>query len=57
MIVYIDDLRPGEGLTLEFQARALYPVRAQPVASRVYAYYRPEWQREHLGAAVAVGVV
>lgn len=56
VIFYIDDLRPGESLSLEFQARALYPVRAQPVTSQVYSYYRPEWKREQLGVAVAVAV-
>jgi CD109 antigen len=57
VILYIDDMRPNEQLRFTFQARALYPVRAQPVASQVYAYYRPEWQREQLGVAVVVGAV
>lgn len=56
VICYIEDLRPNESLTLEFQARARYPVRAQPVTSRAYAYYRPEWSGEHLGRPVVVGV-
>ncbi len=33
---------------------ALYPVRAQAVASQAYSYYRPEWRGEHLGAKVVV---
>ena len=41
-------------LTLTFQARALYPVRAQAVASQAYAYYRPEWRGESLGGKIVV---
>jgi CD109 antigen len=55
VIFYIEDMRPGEVLTLTFAARALYPVRAQPVASQVYAYYRPEWRGESLGGGLVVG--
>lgn len=54
VIFYIDDIQPGQTLTLEFQARALYPVRAEPVASRVYAYYKPGWAGESLGRKVVV---
>jgi CD109 antigen len=54
VIFYIEDMLPGESLTLTFSARALYPVRAQPVASQVYAYYRPEWRGESLGGGMTV---
>jgi len=54
MIFYIEDIQPGETLTLTFEARALYPVRAEPVASRVYAYYKPAWAGESLGTKLAV---
>lgn len=57
VICYIEELRPNESLTLVFDARALYPVRAQAVASRAYAYYRPEWSGEHLGRPVVVDAV
>jgi CD109 antigen len=55
VILYIEDLRPDEEIALGFKARALYPVRAQPVGSQVYAYYRPEWKGESLGGALTVG--
>ncbi|HLH71868.1 MAG TPA: hypothetical protein VKX96_01190, partial [Chloroflexota bacterium] len=54
VILYVEDLAPQEQFTITFQALALYPVRAQPVTSRVYAYYRPEWVGETLGKAVTV---
>ena len=53
-LFYIEEMQAGESLTLTFQARALYPVRAQAVASQAYAYYRPEWRGEHLGTKVVV---
>ena len=55
VIIYIEDMEPGETLSLEFQARALFPVRAEPVASSVYSYYRPEWKGQTLGGAMNVG--
>jgi CD109 antigen len=54
VLFYIEEMQPDESLTLTFQARALYPVRAQAVASQAYAYYRPEWRGEHLGTRVVV---
>lgn len=52
VILYIEDMQPDERLVFAFQARALYPVKAQAVSSQVYAYYRPEWKGERLGGAV-----
>ena len=54
MILYIDDMAPGDSLQLAFDAVALYPVRAQPVTSQVYSYYNPEWRGETLGQSVTV---
>ena len=54
VILYIEDLAPGESLQIQFDAVALYPVRAQPVASQVYSYYNPLWQAEVLGESVTV---
>jgi CD109 antigen len=54
VIFYVQDLLPNEQLTISFQAKALYPVRAQPVSSQVYAYYRPDWRGETVGIAVSV---
>ena len=55
LIIYIEDMAAGETLSLEFQARALFPVRAEPVTSAVYSYYRPEWRGQTLGGAMTVG--
>jgi CD109 antigen len=52
--VYLEDMRPSEEARLAFKARALFPVRAQAVASKAYSYYRPELQGESLGGAVVV---
>lgn len=54
VIFYIEDMLPGEQVTFAFQARALYPVRAQAVASQAYSYYRPEWRGESVGRQVVV---
>ncbi|HET7035623.1 MAG TPA: alpha-2-macroglobulin family protein, partial [Thermomicrobiaceae bacterium] len=54
VIFYIEDMRPGETLTLSFQARALFPVKAQAGQSQAYAYYRPEWRGEALAGALSV---
>ena len=54
VIFYIENLMPEEELELAFQARALYPVKAQAVTSQAYAYYRPEWKGETLGGAMIV---
>ncbi len=54
VILYIEDLEVGEWLEVEFQARAQYPVRAQPVTSQVYSYYQPNWRGETLGSSMTV---
>ena len=54
VILYIEDLKPGEPMQVRFDARALYPVRAQPVTSEVYSYYNPHWRGETLGSSVIV---
>ncbi|MCY3913295.1 MAG: MG2 domain-containing protein [Chloroflexi bacterium] len=54
VILYIDDMAPGDSLQLAFVAVALYPVRAQPVTSQVYSYYNPDWRGETLGQSVTV---
>jgi CD109 antigen len=54
VIFYIEDMSPGESLSFQFKARALYPVTAQGVASQVYSYYKPELSGESLGPAVSV---
>ncbi len=54
VIFYIENLRQGESVSLEFEARALYPVKARAVSSRAYAYYSPDVNDETLGPDVTV---
>ena len=54
VILYIEDLNAGHGMQLRFNARAQYPVRAQPVTSKAYSYYNPAWRGETLGVSVTV---
>ena len=54
VIIYIEDMMPGEAVSFEFQAAALYPVRAKEVISQVYSYYRPEHRGETIGGAMTV---
>ena len=54
VILYIEDMMPGESLSFDFQARARYPVRAKDVVSQVYSYYRPEQRGDTLGGAITV---
>ncbi len=55
VILYVEDMRPNESISLEFEAVALHPVQAQPVTSQIYSYYSPHWRAETLGQAVSVG--
>ncbi|HEX2914285.1 MAG TPA: alpha-2-macroglobulin family protein [Chloroflexia bacterium] len=54
VILYIEDMTPGEKLQMEFKAVALYPIKAQAVTSQAYSYYRPDWKGESLGGALLV---
>ena len=54
VVFYVEDMLPGQELKLKFEAVALYPVKAQPVASQVYSYYNPHWRGETLGRSVTV---
>jgi CD109 antigen len=54
VIVYIEDMAPGDTVSFSFQAVALYPVRGKGAPSIVYSYYMPEWRGETLGAAMSV---
>jgi CD109 antigen len=55
VILYLEDMQPDESVRLDFQARALFPVKAEPVVSQVYSYYKPEWRGEALGGGIRVG--
>ena len=52
--MYIEDLVPNQSVRFQFDAVALYPVKARPVASQVYSYYNPHWRGEVLGQSVTV---
>lgn len=54
VILYIEDMDPGDSISFSFEARALYPVKAKGVASEAYSYYKPEWRGETLGEDIAV---
>ena len=54
VILYLEDLSPGDALEISFNARAQYPVRAQPVTAQAYSYYNPHWRGETLGDSVTV---
>jgi len=54
VIFYIENLAQGQSVSLEFDAVALYPVKAKAVASRAYAYYSPDISAETLGEDVTV---
>jgi CD109 antigen len=55
VIVYIEDMAPGDKLGFQFEALASHPVKAKGVTSQVYAYYKPEWKGETLSQPVVVG--
>ncbi len=54
VIVYIEDMSPGDKVSFSFQARALYPVRGKGAASAAYSYYTPEWRGETVSQALNV---
>jgi CD109 antigen len=54
VILYIEDMAPGEKLSFQFQAQALYPVKAKAVTSQAYSYYTPEWSGESQSVDVVV---
>jgi CD109 antigen len=54
VIVYIEDMAPGEKVSFTFQAKALYPVRGKGAASAVYSYYTPQWRGETVSQALTV---
>ncbi|MFQ5814180.1 MAG: hypothetical protein ACE5I2_13475, partial [Anaerolineae bacterium] len=54
VIVYIEDMAPGDEIEFQFEALASYPVKAKGVTSQVYAYYKPQWKGETLSQPVVV---
>ncbi|NLT36330.1 MAG: hypothetical protein GXX83_10600 [Gaiellales bacterium] len=53
VVVYVEDMTPGQGLSLSFTMWALYPVQAKSAASQVYSCYRPQWRGETLSEEVS----
>jgi len=54
VVLYIEDMEPGDTVSFSFQAVALYPVRGKGAVSSAYAYYMPEWRGETISAALDV---
>ncbi len=54
VILYIEDMAPGERLSFAFDVKALYPVRGKGAASQAYSYYNPQWRGETIGEEVDV---
>lgn len=54
VILYVDDMQPGEELDLRMQVKALFPVKAIVSESKAYSYYNPEVVAEVKGVNVTV---
>jgi CD109 antigen len=54
VIFYVENMKPGDRVSIRFQVKALYPVKAEGVTSRAYSYYQPEMRGETLGKDVTV---
>jgi CD109 antigen len=54
VIFYVENMKPGQTITFDFQVKALYPVKAKGVTSTAYSYYKPDIKGETLSAAVTV---
>jgi CD109 antigen len=54
VIFYVENMQPGDVISFDFDARALYPVKAKGVASVAYSYYKPEIRGETLSEDVIV---
>ena len=54
VIFYVENMKPGEKISFDFQARALYPVKSKGVTSTAYSYYKPDIKGETLSEAVTV---
>ena len=54
VVLYVEELVANETFNVQFDARARYPVIAQPVTSQIYSYYNPHWRARALGPSVTV---
>ncbi len=54
VIFYIENMKPGDKVSLSFNVQAMYPVKAKGVASTAYSYYTPDIKGESLSQDVTV---
>jgi CD109 antigen len=54
VILYIEDMDPGDTISFSFQVQALYPVRGKGAASEAYSYYTPQWKGETISEGLTV---
>jgi CD109 antigen len=54
VILYIDEMMPGEEMDFSLQMRAMFPVKAMVQESSAYSYYNPEVKAEVKGMNVTV---
>jgi CD109 antigen len=54
VIFYVEDMKPGEEISFDFQVKAMYPVKAKGVTSTAYSYYKPDIKGEVLSTPVTV---
>jgi len=54
VIFYVENMKPGDKISFDFQVKALYPVKAKGVTSTAYSYYQPDIKGETLGVPVTV---
>jgi CD109 antigen len=55
VILYIEDMDPGDTISFSFEVQALYPVRGKGAASQAYSYYNPQLKGETISEALTVG--
>jgi len=54
VIFYIENMKPGDKVSLSFDVKAMYPVKAKGVASTAYSYYKPDIKGESLSGDITV---
>lgn len=54
VIFYLDEIKAGETISLSFQVKATFPVKAKGAVSQVYAYYQPDLKGQTLGEDMVV---
>ncbi|MBI2854883.1 MAG: alpha-2-macroglobulin [Chloroflexi bacterium] len=54
VILYIENMMPGDTLAFSFDVKAMYPVKAKGTSSKAYSYYRLELSGETMGQDMVV---